>query len=358
MTNPIEVLLRNMVPSLAQQGTFVSPQMGQFERTEQNRGRAESMLADELAAAMTNAPERASGLAMLLQRILPQEPKPMMKLGPGDVLFDPNRGVPGGPGEPTFQAPFAPLQPRQPRSPINLGSGYVLDPESGRVQRAYEPEPGRDFPAEQEANRGAQAAEHEASRRFTAEQNALTRTSREEAARISAGGRPATAAALRVGSFYYRMKDAMDSIESTPGGVSSIEQDIVNLGTLGQYGLDLLPNILQSQTGQLYRQAQRQFTEARLRKDSGAAIRDEEYDQDERIYFAVPGDTKQTLERKRSARQNVLAAIKREAGKAVEDATETSGGGKTIRVISPTGQPGSIPAEDLPQAIREGYRPQ
>ena len=194
----------------------------------------------------------------------------------------------------------------------------------------FVPVPPRDFAGEQETNR-----------RFQAEQNALNRASRAEAARIAAGAKPATAAALRVASFYYRMQDAINSIESKPApGRTSLEEEITGMGTLGQIGLQYLPNLMQTEPGQLYRQAQRQFTEARLRKDSGAAIRDEEYEQDAKIYFAQPGDTTTTLKRKQSARQNVLAVIRREAGKAVEE-----GGG--------SGQGGRIPQVG---EIRKGYR--
>ena len=220
-------------------------------------------------------------------------------------IISPGAGyIPPGARQSTFTHPATPTRPEATPDAIQIYELYAEQTKAaGQTPKSIE-----EF----------QSGPAETQRRFTAEQNALNRASRLEAARVAAGSRPATSAALRVASFYYRMEDALNTIESKPGGAPSLEEQIASLGTGGQLALQYLPNLFQSQTGQLYRQAQRQFTEARLRKDSGAAIRDEEYAADALIYFARPGDTKETLARKRNARQKVLAAIKHEAGKAVE----------------------------------------
>jgi hypothetical protein len=112
--------------------------------------------------------------------------------------------------------------------------------------------------------------------------------------------------------YYNRAKDAVDTIEP-------LEDQIQKLSLGGQTRMEFAPNFLQSQLGQSYRQAQRQFTEARLRKESGAAIADAEYKKDAATYFAVPGDTKETLARKHKARAKVLESIKISAGRAYEE---------------------------------------
>lgn len=109
--------------------------------------------------------------------------------------------------------------------------------------------------------------------------------------------------------FFSRMKEAVDNLDA-------VETDIRGLGTLGQIRLNYAPAIAQSSEQQLYTQASRQFTEARLRKDSGAAIPPEEFANDRRMYFPQPGDDNETLEQKRKARETALAAIRQASGNA------------------------------------------
>lgn len=122
--------------------------------------------------------------------------------------------------------------------------------------------------------------------------------------------RPPTANELSTYNFLARGVDAEQSLRT-------VEDKIAKLGVLGQTQLKFAPNVFQTQEGQIYNQAARQFTEARLRKESGAAIPQSEFDNDARTYFAQPGDTPQTLERKRAARLNLLTAIAKQAGNAI-----------------------------------------
>ncbi len=101
--------------------------------------------------------------------------------------------------------------------------------------------------------------------------------------------------------------------------ILAVEDKISKMGLGGQTRLKFAPNIAQTEEGQLYKQAARSFTEARLRKDSGAAIPTYEFDNDERMYFAQPGDSKEVLAQKRTARAKVLEGIAAEAGPAFED---------------------------------------
>jgi hypothetical protein len=91
-----------------------------------------------------------------------------------------------------------------------------------------------------------------------------------------------------------------------------------------------LENAAMSQSGQLYRQAQRMFTEARLRKESGAAIPQGEYDTDRDTNFRRPGDKPETTAQKRKARLEVMKGIGSSAGKALE---EFYGPGTTIESL-------------------------
>jgi hypothetical protein len=90
-------------------------------------------------------------------------------------------------------------------------------------------------------------------------------------------------------------------------------------GTAGQLQLKHGHNMLQTAEQQQYRQAQRAFTEARLRKESGAAINDKEYDKDATTYFAQPGDAPAVIAQKQKARQELLDGMAFAAGKAYDE---------------------------------------
>jgi hypothetical protein len=132
-------------------------------------------------------------------------------------------------------------------------------------------------------------------------------------------GKPAAQAARAVtGSerqtlaYFNRAKDA----DST---AVQFEEKVAGAGLGSQLRQQYAPNMLQNPEQQAYRQAQRAFTEARLRKESGAAIPQGEYENDARTYFAQPGDSPQVREQKRKARQVVLEGLKYSSGKAYNE---------------------------------------
>jgi len=92
---------------------------------------------------------------------------------------------------------------------------------------------------------------------------------------------------------------------------SSFEGDLSKLGA--QMNVQI-PNMLRSPKGQLYRAAQDEFINAGLRDESGAAIQPSEYDRYRAIYFAVPGDTAETIKRKQQARARVIKGLRSKAG--------------------------------------------
>jgi hypothetical protein len=133
--------------------------------------------------------------------------------------------------------------------------------------------------------------------------------------------KPVTGAERQTLSFYNRAKEASEALAQ--GGLEERVSKQNGMGALwGQYA----PNIAQTKDQQLYRQAQRAFTEARLRKESGAAISQQEYENDGRIYFAQPGDSPETIAQKQKARQAVLDGLKFASGKAYSEFYGESGG--------------------------------
>lgn len=155
------------------------------------------------------------------------------------------------------------------------------------------------------------------------------------------GQKTPTGADRQAFAFYNRAKKALDTIEGGDPG-KDMETQIAHQGMLGQAGTLLLPNAMQSQLGQSYRQAQRAFTEARLRKESGAAINDAEYAKDARTYFAQPGDTPQTIQQKRAARKQVVEGLAFASGPAYEEYF-----GEPFKAMSATVDPqhlGAVPS--------------
>lgn len=73
-------------------------------------------------------------------------------------------------------------------------------------------------------------------------------------------------------------------------------------------------NWLNSDQQQSYEQAQRNFVSAVLRKESGAAISNEEYANEGKKYFPQPGDTAATIEQKARARDLAIEGLKAQAG--------------------------------------------
>ena len=129
---------------------------------------------------------------------------------------------------------------------------------------------------------------------------------------VTPRAKPATGAERTALAFYNRAKEA-------EGTIGQLEGKIAQSSLTDQYRLRYAPNVMQTPDQQVYRQAQRSFTEARLRKESGAAIPTAEYENDSKTYFAQPGDSKATIQKKTKARQSVLNGLKFSSGRAYDE---------------------------------------
>jgi hypothetical protein len=141
--------------------------------------------------------------------------------------------------------------------------------------------------------------------------------------RMSAGmagkTRPVTGAERQSLSYFNRGQDALKTISAPDTSGASLEDRVAKSGLANQVGLQYAPNIMQTGEQQQYRQAQRAFTEARLRKESGAAIPTAEYENDAATYFAQPGDAPALIDQKRKARNVVLSGMKFASGRAYNE---------------------------------------
>jgi len=166
------------------------------------------------------------------------------------------------------------------------------------------------------------------------------------------GAKLPTEAERKVFNFYTRAKDAADAI-------GDLEAKIRKKSPAGQLVFEYGPNWMQSEDNQIYRQAQREFTEARLRKESGAVISPSEFEKDRQTYFPQPGDTQGVLERKAKARESLLESMKTEAGNAYRQAqpepkTSTAPPTRTSTGAAQAAPPGSWPV----QVTKPGGKPE
>jgi hypothetical protein len=83
----------------------------------------------------------------------------------------------------------------------------------------------------------------------------------------------------------------------------------------------ILGNTFVSPEFQLHQQSERNFINAVLRRESGAAINPDEFVQARQQYIPQPGDSPQVLAEKAKNRETVLAGMIREAGPGYKPAT-------------------------------------
>ena len=76
----------------------------------------------------------------------------------------------------------------------------------------------------------------------------------------------------------------------------------------------IIGNFLVDPNFQKFDQAQRDFINAQLRRESGAVISNAEFDNAEKQYFPQPGDRPEVIEQKNRNRQNAIAGLVESAG--------------------------------------------
>lgn len=87
-----------------------------------------------------------------------------------------------------------------------------------------------------------------------------------------------------------------------------------DLGQQAMGGMPVVGNFLTSKERQMADQAQRDFVNAILRRESGAVISPSEFENASKQYFPQPGDTPQVIEQKRQNRAMAIQGVVRAAG--------------------------------------------
>ena len=145
----------------------------------------------------------------------------------------------------------------------------------------------------------------------------------------------------------------------TPGadtqGANLVEYGISNT----PYVPDVAKNKLHSKEYQQFDQAKRDFVNAQLRRESGAAISPSEFDSANKQYFPVPGDSPEVIAQKRANRRVAVEAMGREGGQAYRPKAVFRGDGaiaSTNPNIAPAQSPAGATPPPKPGQLVDGYR--
>jgi hypothetical protein len=106
-----------------------------------------------------------------------------------------------------------------------------------------------------------------------------------------------------------------------PGVLKRVGESVPLVGD----GLGTMLNFTQNPQQQQVEQAQRNFLNAILRQESGAAINVSEFDNGKKQYFPQPGDSKEVIEQKRLNRETVIKSLEVAAGPGMKQVAPTTG---------------------------------
>ena len=151
--------------------------------------------------------------------------------------------------------------------------------------------------------------------------------------------KPATQAQLTVSGYATRVQEAnqiIGSLESYLSGLNALEFNFQKFA----------PNALKSSEFQQFEQAQRNFINAILRRESGAAISESEFENARIQYFPQPGDSEEVLAQKKRNRELVQENLVRESGSAF---TGSESGSEDVDIEGFRAQllPGELLAREL-----------
>jgi len=134
-----------------------------------------------------------------------------------------------------------------------------------------------------------------------------------------AAARPATEGERKAAGFHGQMQQALATINALESQLT--ERDLYQIQSLPQEGITgALNRGVMSDTAKRYIQAFNQFTEARLRPVSGAAIAASEYERDRATYGKQYAETPTLAAQRQAARTQALEALRVMGGGAIGDA--------------------------------------
>jgi hypothetical protein len=154
-----------------------------------------------------------------------------------------------------------------------------------------------------------------------------------------------------------RAEGALTKLESPsdPNDPNSpaLVDGLASLGDTAAGAIPVLGNYMQSETFQTAKTAGDEFLQAILRKDTGAAITEQEQALYGKTYLPQPGDSPQRLAFKKEARRRALEAIKSGMTTAQIEAIARADAAVVASGVSTT-QPGTQPAPGQAPEIPQG----
>ena len=201
--------------------------------------------------------------------------------------------------------------------------GTLLGTRATRAERA----------AEKAEERAWKEAEAEKQRQFLASEHALTRATT-LAGRVPASEKPLTEFQGKSMTFGTRAAEADKILSNTQFNPVSVEA-VRKTGIIG--------NLFAEPSTQKALQAQRDFVNAVLRQESGAAISQSEFENAQKQYFPQPGDSPEVIAQKAKNRQTQIMGFARQAG--------PNGGRDVLQTMQ---APYAIPAQPAQQQTPQG----
>ena len=142
--------------------------------------------------------------------------------------------------------------------------------------------------------------------------------------------------AKKAAGFAYRVRDALDSMDTLKGQISPQRVAIIN----NALGNGTLANLTLSPTEQQYVVNANDAIMAILRQETGAAIVPAEMSKYYQMYFPQPGDSTKTIDTKRRKMENQFNSLKAASGRTYD----------ALRVISAVDRGTSSSSQTLPQS--------
>ena len=156
-------------------------------------------------------------------------------------------------------------------------------------------------------------------------------------------GKPLTEAQGNSVAYGIRMKEANGILEKLAS--EGTERSAIGAGA--PYGVGGVVNLLTANPKQQQvQQAKLNFITAILRKESGAAIGQDEFEKEDKKYFPQIGDSSEVLAQKKQARQTAIKAMEIQAGP----------GAKEIQKFAPGGETSAAPVTPKIGAVVDGYK--
>jgi len=154
---------------------------------------------------------------------------------------------------------------------------------------------------------------------------------------MTVSGKPQTEGQVLATGFAERIGRASNGISNLESYLSSL-----NPAEFYAYSSKYVPNLAKPEKFQKYEQFAREFITAQLRKESGAAISDSEFETARKQYFPQPGDSKSVIDQKRKSReaayQNMVTAtgLKNFNPSPVENVSGQTNKAQSFRVVGST----------------------